>query len=137
MRSFFSSVVVVLGLVAQPVNKEVRRSNAARAINLFFIPLPYASNMPPSDMVNKYFNDKALRSRRTGALRHSCSKTGIRRFAFGMKNSGGFGSVRKQWLRPNHSARVVQRKRSGAGGFGHPREIIEVPGLNYRGHEMK
>lgn len=44
--TFFSSVAVVLGLLAQLVKREVMRRSAVIAINLFFIPPLYASAVP-------------------------------------------------------------------------------------------
>jgi hypothetical protein len=44
--TFLSSVVVVLGLLAQLVSSDVMRRSAVIAINLFFIPPLYASGVP-------------------------------------------------------------------------------------------
>jgi hypothetical protein len=44
--TFFSSVVVVLGPLAQLVSSDVKRRSAVIAINLFFIAALYASRVP-------------------------------------------------------------------------------------------
>jgi hypothetical protein len=48
--TFFSSVVVVLGLVAQLVSSDVTRRSAVIAINLFFIAAPLCKRRTTEDM---------------------------------------------------------------------------------------